>query len=90
VVVLTTGPSVTVTVTGNVPDGVGVRRLTVAEPGGLPAAADVAVTLTLVGLGNVAGAVYSPVWSIVPLALPPTTAQVTDWFVELLTVAVNC
>ena len=28
--------------------------------------------------------------SIVPLAFPPTTAQVTDWLAALFTVAENC
>lgn len=52
---------------------------------------DVAVTMIgLFGTGNVAGAVYSPVWSIVPLAPPPVTAHVTVWLVVLLTEAENC
>jgi hypothetical protein len=41
------------------------------------AAADVAVTVTVAGLGTTAGAVYRPVPSTVPLALPPVTAHVT-------------
>ena len=69
-------PSITVTVTGYVPLGVGVRRFTVAEPG-VPGFADVAVTVTEVELGSDAGAVYSPLEVMVPLALPPETAQVT-------------
>ena len=37
----------------------------------------VAVTVTVAGLGTTAGAVYRPVPSTVPLALPPVTAHVT-------------
>jgi len=74
--VWTTVPSVTVTVTVDVPAGVGVSRFTVAEPG-LVATVDVAVTVTFAGVGNVAGAVYSPLVLIEPLPLPPVTAQVT-------------
>jgi hypothetical protein len=78
-------------VIGYVPAGVGVRRFTVAEPDLLVSAADVAVTVTgELGLGSAGGAVYSPLASIVPLALPPVTAQVTAVFVVLVTVAVNC
>ncbi len=70
-------PSVTVNVIGEVPAGVGVCRVTVAVPG-LVAADEVAVmVMAELGLGSVAGAVYNPVWSIEPLALPPVTAQVT-------------
>jgi hypothetical protein len=64
--------------------------LTVAVPVFVASATDVAVTVTAAGLGSVAGAVYRPVLSIVPLALPPLTAQVTVSLLELLTVAVNC
>jgi hypothetical protein len=63
--------------------------LTVADPGD-DAADDVAVTVTAAGFGTVAGAVYKPLELIVPLALPPVTAHVTVWLVELLTVAENC
>jgi len=59
------------------------------EPGEV-AAVDVAVTTTVDGEGTVAGAVYSPLELIVPLALPPVTAHVTVWLVVLLTVAENC
>ena len=67
-----------VTVTGwFVTAGVGALSVTVAEPG-VVAADEVAVTVKgELGLGSAAGAVYSPVWSIEPLALPPVTAQVT-------------
>ena len=54
----------------------GVLRLTVADPG-VPGFADVAVTVTEVELGSDAGAVYNPLEVMVPLALPPETAQVT-------------
>ena len=83
-------PSVTVTVIGKVPVGVGVRRFTVAEPDLVASACDVATTLTAAGLGRVAGAVYRPVALIVPLPLPPVTDHVTAVLVELVTVAVNC
>lgn len=89
----TTAPSVIVTVIGYVPAGVGVSRFTVAVPG-VVVAVDVAVIVSLVGLGRATGAVYSPVALMVPtVAFPPVTpatAQVTLWFVELATVAVNC
>jgi hypothetical protein len=77
-------------VIGYVPAGVGVWRFTVAGPDLLVSAADVAVTVTgELGLGNAGGAVYRPLASIEPLPVP-VTAQVTFWFVELLTVALNC
>jgi hypothetical protein len=71
------------------PSAVGVCTFTVADPGEF-AAVDVAVTVTVAGFGATTGAVYSPVWSMLPFALPPVTAQITLWLVELLTVAVNC
>lgn len=43
---------------------------------------DVAVTVTVDGVGATAGAVYSPLSSTVPFPLPPVTAQVTLWFEE--------
>ena len=87
-------PSIAVTVTGYVPLGVGVRRFTVADPG-VPGSAEVAVTVTAVELGSDAGAVYSPLEEMDPLALPPETAQVTLWEtvwtpVVGVTTAVNC
>jgi hypothetical protein len=49
-----------------------------------------AMTVTCAGVGTTPGAVYSPVLEIVPLALPPTTLQVTFWLKVSATVAVNC
>jgi hypothetical protein len=46
----------------------------------------VAVTVTLAGFGTVAGAVYTPIFEIVP---PPVTLQVTAWLFVPVTVAVK-
>ena len=81
--------AVAVTVIWNVPNAVGAATMTRADPGAV-AAAEVAVTATVAGLGTTAGAVYRPVPSTDPLALPPVTAQVTVWLVEPFTVAANC
>ena len=81
--------AIAVTVICDVPNRVGVCTVTAADPGEV-AAADAAVTVTVAGFGTSAGAVYSPVASTAPFALPPVTAQVTLWSVELLTVAANC
>jgi hypothetical protein len=51
--------------------------VTVAVPGAV-ASGEVAVTVTVAGLGIVSGAVYSPFESMVPFVLPPVTAHVTD------------
>lgn len=81
--------AVAVTVICQAPNLVGVAKFTRADPGAV-AAADVAVTVAVAGLGTTAGAVYSPLASTVPFAFPPATAQVTLWFAELFTVAENC
>ena len=78
-----------VTVICDVPTAVGASTFTVADPGAV-ASADVAVTVTVAGFGTNAGVVYSPVPSTVPFVVPPATAQVTLWLVELVTVAENC
>ena len=78
-----------VTVTCVVPTAVGACTVTADDPGDA-ASADVADTVTLDGFGTTAGAVYSPVAFTVPFVVPPVTAQVTLWLVELFTVAVNC
>jgi hypothetical protein len=62
----------------------------VAEPDFVESRFEVAVMATCSGVGTVAGAVYSPVLEIVPLALPPTTLQVTAVFEVCKTVAVIC
>lgn len=48
--------------------------VTVKEPDLVVSACEVAVTVTLAGFGTVAGAVYTPIFEIVP---PPVTLQVT-------------
>jgi hypothetical protein len=78
-----------VTVICDVPKLVGVASVTRVDPGEL-ASADVAVTVTVAGLGTTAGVVYSPVPSTWPFAPPPVTAHVTVWLVEPFTVALNC
>jgi len=84
-----------VTVICDVPNAVGSATVTKVDPGSV-AAADVAVTVTVAGLGTTAGDVYDAcAWlagltTIVPFVLPPVTPQVTFWLVEAFTVAVNC
>ena len=68
--------SVAVTVICEIPSAVGVAILANAEPGAV-ATGEVAVTVIVAGVGTIAGAVYKPVESTVPLAFPPATAQVT-------------
>src|ERR1700691_2657240 len=81
--------AVAVIVICDVPSGVGVAMFRNADPA-VDACADVAVTVTPVGLGTPAGALYMPEPSMVPFEFPPSTAQVTVWSEELFTVAVNC
>ena len=81
--------SVTVTVIADVPGGVGVLILTVPFPDLVESACALAVTVTAPA-GTATGAAYIPFVSTVPFAAPPATAQVTPWFEELCTVAVNC
>lgn len=45
--------------------------------------------VTLGGLGTAGGAMYSPLELILPLAAPPSTAQLTVWFELLPTVALK-
>lgn len=65
-----------------------------AAPDLLESAWDTAVTVTVAGLGTLAGAAYSPLLPIVPMVeLPPAipfTSHVRAVFVALETVAVNC
>jgi len=78
----------------HVPDAVGVCRKTPASAVLVGSACAAAVTLKLVGVGRVTGAVYIPLPSIVPnVSFPPATPftdQFTPWLEELCTVAVNC
>jgi hypothetical protein len=73
----------------DVPRGVALLRVTVADPGEI-AKVDVAVIVTVAGFGLTEGAMYIPLASIVPFALPPVTAHVTVWLLALFTVAENC
>lgn len=65
-----------------------------AEPDWLGAATEVAVMVTVPTDGTVAGAVYKPVFEIVPQEAPlhpvPEMLQLTAVFVLPVTVAVNC
>lgn len=78
---------------GEMPEsvGVGFQRVTAEEADFVVSAALVAVTLTVLGEGSAAGAVYLPVESMVPrVELPPAvefTDQLTVVFVEPKTVA---
>ncbi len=80
----------TLTVTGAAGAGC---IVTVADAVELGLATLAARTVTAATLGTLAGAVYSPEAEIVPVAaLPPImplTLQVTPWFVEPETVALN-
>jgi len=72
-----------------------VMTLTAATAALAESATEVALTVTVGGLGAVVGAVYFPVASIVPQLAPvqpvPEKLQVTAWLAPLgLTVAVNC
>jgi hypothetical protein len=64
--------------------------VTVADADFVESACAVAFTVTCGGFGTVAGAVYSPVVEIAPLAAPPATLQVAAVFDVPVTVAVNC
>jgi hypothetical protein len=66
-----------------------VVTVTVAEADFELSACEVAVIVTCVGFGTVAGAVYCPVLEIVPFVAPPPTLQVTAVFDVPLTVAAN-
>ena len=81
--------AVAATVICEVPSGVAATRFTKPVPGDC-ARADVAVTETVAGFVTAAGELYNPVWSTVPLLMPPVTAQVTFWLEEPFTVALNC
>jgi hypothetical protein len=75
--------------------GMGLVMLTAANAAAAAFTTEVALTVTVGGLGTLAGAVYFPVASIVPQLAPaqpvPERLQVTAWLVPLgLTVAVNC
>jgi hypothetical protein len=67
---------------------------TVVEAVDAESAADTAVTVTVLGVGKAAGAVYRPAAEIVPVVefppVTPLTCQVTAVFVVFVTVAVNC
>jgi len=72
-----------------------VMMLTAAIAALAESATEVALTVTVGGLGTLAGVVYFPVASIVPQLAPvqpvPERLQVTAWLAPLgLTVAVNC
>jgi len=73
--------------------GAGLLTVTVAEALRLVSAVLVAFTVTVLGEGGMAGAVYRPLTSIVPtVALPPAmlfTDQVTE-FAPPVMVEVNC
>jgi hypothetical protein len=64
--------------------------VTVADADFVASACEVAVTVTCGGFGAVAGAVYSPMLEMLPLAAPPATLQVTAAFDAPVTVALNC
>lgn len=68
--------------------------VTVADAEAVDEAADVAVTVTVAGLGAFAGAVYRPAVETVPQVAPeqplPFTDHVTAVFVLPVTFAVNC
>jgi len=75
--------------------GVGAVTVMVAEADFVASVTEVAVRVTVAGVGAVAGAVYFPVASIVPQLAPvqpvPERLQVTAWLAPLgLTVAMNC
>jgi hypothetical protein len=72
-----------------------VMMLTAAIAALAESATEAALTVTVGGLGTLAGAVYFPAASIVPQLAPvqpvPDRLQVTAWLAPLgLTVAVNC
>jgi len=68
--------------------------VTCAEAILLLSASETTLTVTVAGLGIVAGAVYMPVDEMMPFVmfppLVPFTAQVTAVFVVLDTTAANC
>jgi hypothetical protein len=68
--------------------------VTIEEPDLVESACETAVTVTGLGLGRVAGALYKPLEEIVPtVEFPPAmlfTFQITAAFDVPVTAAVNC
>jgi hypothetical protein len=68
--------------------------VTVAVPTTAESASEVALTVTVLGLGTVAGAVYRPVPVIWPQTMPlhpaPVTLQITTLLLVPVTAAENC
>jgi hypothetical protein len=77
---------------GDTETATGSTTVTVAEADLLVSACEVAVTLTVGGVGTEVGAVYRPVPLMVPHPAPlqPDRVQVTAMFVVPVTVALNC
>lgn len=87
-------PVITCLLVGEIEISMLVSNVTLAEADLVGSAFDVAVTVTMLGIGIEVGAVYSPVAVITPqelLAQPaPVTLHVTAVFVLPVTWAVNC
>ena len=87
-------PAFSVALVGEILTTTGGRTVTVAVPDLVASACEVAVTVTVGGLGTELGAVYSPEVVMVPQVDPvqpvPFKLQVTAVFDVPETVAVNC
>jgi hypothetical protein len=77
---------------GETETAIGSTTVTVAKADLLASACEVAVTLTVAGVGTEPGAVYKPAALMVPHPAPlqPDRLQVTAVFVVPVTVALNC
>ncbi len=86
-------PTVTPTLAGVTATEIGITTVTAAEPDLLRSACEVAVTVTVGGMGTIAGAEYRPAALMVPQVTPahpvPVTVQVTVVFKVPVTFAVN-
>jgi hypothetical protein len=85
---------VTPTLLGEIVTEMGITTVTVAKPDLVRSACEVAVTVTVGGMGVRAGAKYRPAALMVPQVTPahplPLSVQVTPVFKEPVTFAVNC
>ena len=87
-------PAATVALVGEIATDTGCVMVTVEDADFVVSAFEVAVTVTVAGLGTAEGAVYRPLLEIVPQVAPeqplPLRLQLTAVLDMPVTVAVNC